>query len=43
MKTKYDFCKIAPFKDKYIVEYWHSTYNGNILLSPITVVDRAFS
>ena len=43
MKTKYDFCKIAPFKDKYIVEYGHSTYNGDILPSPITVADRAFS
>jgi len=43
MKVKYDFCKIAPYKDKYIVEYGHNTYKGNILPSPIKIADRAFS
>ena len=43
MKIKYDYCKIAPLKDKYIVEYGHNTYKGNILSSPIKVADRTFS
>jgi len=43
MKIKYDYCKISPNKDKYIVEYGHNTYKGNILPSPIKVADRAFS
>ena len=43
MKTKYDFCKIAPYKDKFIVEYGHNTYKGIILPSPIKIADRAFS
>ena len=43
MKTKYDYCKIAPHQDKYIVEYGHNTYKGNILPSPIKVADRTFS
>jgi len=43
MKVKYDFCKIAPYKDKYIVEYGLNTYNGDILPSPIKIADRAFS
>ena len=43
MKTKYDFCKITPYKDKYIVEYGHNTYKGNLLSSPIKVADRTFS
>ena len=43
MKIKYDYCKIAPHQDKYIVEYGHNTYKGYILSSPIKVADRAFS
>ena len=43
MKIKYDYCKIAPEKDKYVVEYGHNTYKGSILSSPIKVADRAFS
>jgi hypothetical protein len=43
MKIKYDYCKISPDEDKYIVEYGHSTYKGYILSSPIKVADRAFS
>ena len=43
MKIKYDYCKIAPHQDKYIVEYVHNTYRGSILSSPIKVSDRIFS
>ena len=43
MKIKYDYCKISPDEDKYIVEYGHNTYKGYILSSPIKVADRAFS
>ena len=43
MKIKYDYCKIAPHQDKYIVEYGHSSYKGSTLPSPIKVADRAFS
>ena len=43
MKLKYDYCKISPDKDKYIVEYGHNTYKGSTLSSPIKVADRAFS
>jgi len=43
MKLKYDYCKISPDKDKYIVEYGHNTYKGNILYSPIKIADRTFS
>ena len=43
MKIKYDYCKIAPHQDKYVVEYGHNTYRGYILPSPIKVADRAFS
>jgi hypothetical protein len=43
MKIKYDYCKIAPQQDKYIVEYGHNTYKGSILSSPIKVSDRTFS
>ncbi len=43
MKIKYDYCKIVPQKDKYIVEYGHGSYKGNILPCPIKVADRAFS
>mgnify|MGYP000520318286 CR=1 FL=1 len=43
MKIKYDYCKIAPHQNKYIVEYGHSTYKGYALSSPIKVADRAFS
>ena len=43
MKIKYDYCKIAPHQDKYIVEYGHNTYKGYILSSPIKVSDRIFS
>ena len=25
MKVKYDYCKISPDKDKYVVEYGHNT------------------
>jgi hypothetical protein len=43
MKIKYDYCKIAPHQDKYIVEFGHNTYKGNTLPSPIKVADRTFS
>jgi len=43
MKLKYDYYKIAPRLDKYIVEYGHNTYKGNTLPSPIKVADRTFS
>jgi len=43
MKLKYDYCKISPDRDKYIVEYGHSTYKGYTLSSPIKVADRSFS
>jgi hypothetical protein len=43
MKIKYDYCKIAPHQNKYIVEYGHNTYKGYILSSPIKVSDRIFS
>jgi len=43
MKIKYDYCKISPDKDKYIVEYGHNTYKGYTLSSPIKVSDRTFS
>ena len=43
MKIKYDYCKIAPERDKYVVEYGHNTYKGYTLSSPIKVADRAFS
>lgn len=43
MKGKYDYCKIVPQKDKYIVEYGHGSYKGNILPHPVKVADRAFS
>jgi len=43
MKLKYDYCKISPDKNKYIVEYGHNTYKGSTLSSPIKVADRAFS
>ena len=43
MKIKYDYCKISPNKDKYIVEYGHNTYKGYALSLPIKVADRAFS
>ena len=43
MKIKYDYCKISPDKNKYIVEYGHNTYKGYTLSSPIKVADRAFS
>ena len=43
MKIKYDYCKIAPHQDKYIVEYGHGSYNGDVLPSPIKVADRSFS
>ena len=43
MKLKYDYCKISPDRDKYIVEYGHNTYKGYALSSPIMVSDRAFS
>ena len=43
MKIKYDYCKISPDKNKYVVEYGHNTYKGNILSSPIKVSDRTFS
>jgi len=48
MKIKYDYCKISPDKDKYVVEYGHNTYKGYtykgyILTSPIKVSDRVFS
>jgi len=31
MKLKYDYCKIAPDKDRYVVEYGHNTYKGYTL------------
>jgi len=37
MKIKYDYCKIAPEKDRYVVEYGHNTYKGYTLSSPIKV------
>jgi len=43
MKIKYDYCKISPHQDKYIVEYGHNTYRGYTLSSPIKVSDRTFS
>ena len=43
MKIKYDYCKISPDKDKYVVEYGHNTYKGYTLSSPIKVSDRIFS
>ncbi|HDK25891.1 MAG TPA: hypothetical protein ENG48_02210, partial [Candidatus Atribacteria bacterium] len=43
MKIKYDYCKIIPQKNKYIVEYGHSSYKGNLLPQPVKVADRAFS
>jgi len=43
MKIKYDYCKISPDEDKYIVEYGHNTYKGYTLSSPIKVADRTFS
>ena len=43
MKIKYGYCKISPDKDKYIIEYEHNTYKGNILSLPIKVSDRTFS
>jgi len=43
MKIKYDYCKISPDKDKYVVEYGHNTYKGYTLTSPIKVSDRIFS
>jgi len=43
MKIKYDYCKISPERDKYIVEFGHNTYKGNTLPSPIKVADRTFS
>jgi len=32
MKIKYDYCKISPDKDKYIVEYGHNTYKVALYL-----------
>ena len=43
MKIKYDYCKISPERDKYVVEYGHNTYKGYTLSSPIRVSDRTFS
>lgn len=43
MKIKYDYCKISPNEDRYMVEYGHSTYKGYTLSSPIKVADRTFS
>ncbi|GAG65914.1 unnamed protein product [marine sediment metagenome] len=43
MELKYDYCKISPDRDKYIVEYGHNTYKGYTLSSPIKVADRSFS
>jgi hypothetical protein len=43
MKLKYDYCKISPDKNKYVVEYGHNTYKGYTLSSPIKVSDRTFS
>ena len=43
MITKYDYCKIFPYQNKFIVEYGHNTYKGKVLSSPIKIADRAFS
>ena len=43
MELKYDYCKISPDRDKYIVEYGNNTYKGYTLSSLITVADRSFS
>ena len=43
MKIKYDYCRIAHEKDRYVVEYGHNTYKGYTLSSPIKVSDRTFS
>ena len=43
MKIKYDYCKVSPYKYKYVVEYGHNTYKGYTLSSPIKVSDRTFS
>jgi len=43
MKIKYDYCKISPDRDRYLVEYGHNTYKGYTLSSPIKVSDRTFS
>jgi len=43
MKIKYDYCKVAPDKDRYVVEYGHNTYKGYTLSPPIKVADRTFS
>lgn len=43
MKIKYDYCKISPDRDKYVIEYGHNTYKGYTLSSPIKVADRTFS
>jgi len=43
MKTKYDFCKISPNENNYVVEYGHITYRGSILPSPIKIAEKAFS
>ena len=43
MKIKYDYCKISPDRDRYVVEYGHNTYKEYTLSSPITVSDRTFS
>jgi len=43
MKIKYDYCKISPHQDKYVVEYGHNSYKGYTLTSPIKVSDRIFS
>ncbi len=43
MKIKYDYCKISPDRDRYIVEYGHNTYKGYTLSPPIKVADRTFS
>ena len=42
LKIKYDYCKIAPDKDKYVVDHGHNTYKGYTLSSPIKVSDRIF-
>ena len=43
MKIKYDYCKISPDRDRYVVEYGHNTYKGYTLFPPIKVADRTFS
>jgi len=43
MELKYDYFKISPDRDKYIVEYGHNTYKGYTLSPPIKIADRAFS